>query len=480
LRRFISEQIYPYSPFYRRLFDDHRIKPRHIRGIADLRNIPFTTKHDIAPTADDSLRPLQLMLRPDEQSIRRYAPTSVALKLLVERMRYGAASVQQRLSREYLPVHVTYTTGRSANPTQFLYTSMDFERLHIVGKRLMELCGATMGDRALNVFPFAPHLAFWQTYAVGQAATMLIVHTGGGKVMGTPGNIAALQRLQPSMLIGVPGYVYHLLRQALEQRVVLRNLRQVALGAERVPIELKKRLIDLCAQMGAKAIAVQGVYGFTEARHAWGECVPPDAATSYGYHTYPDFDVFEIINPDSGEPVGEGERGEIVYTSLSGRGSCVLRYRTGDIAEGGITTQPCPGCGRIVPRISQSITRRSDVGEFQLTKIRGTLVDLNGFMPVMSGIREVIEWQLLVKKCNDDPDDLDELELSIALVPDVDPETVKERIGSELLANIEVAPNRINVLPLAQLEANLGLDTQLKETRIRDLRAALKTPVGQP
>ncbi len=479
LRRFINEQIYPFSPFYRRLFDEHRIKPTKIRGIADLRHLPFTTKHDIAPTPDDALRPLQLVLRPDAESIRHYAPKAVALKVLLERWRYGAESVQNRLSREYLPIHVTYTTGRSSQPTQFLYTSMDFERLHIVGKRLMELCGAKMGDRALNVFPFAPHLAFWQTYAVGQAATMLIVHTGGGKVMGTPGNIAALERLQPNMLIGVPGYIYHLLRQALEQRVTLRNLRQVALGAERVPIELKKRLIDLCAQMGADGVAVQGVYGFTEARHAWGECVPPDAATSYGYHTYPDFDIFEIINPDTGEHVGEGERGEIVYTALSGRGSCVLRYRTGDIAEGGITTQACPGCGRIVPRLSQAITRRSDVGEFQLTKIRGTLVDLNGFMPVMSSIREVVEWQLLVKKCNDDPDDLDELELCVALTSDCDPEAVKARITEKLLAAIEVAPNRINVLSLTQLEANLGLDTHMKEMRIRDLRNVLKAPVGQ-
>jgi phenylacetate-CoA ligase len=479
LRRFITEQIYPFSPFYRKFFDAHGIKPTSIHGVKDLKHLPFTSKHDIAPTAENPARPLDFVLQPNADAIRHAAPKSMAVSLLLEQLRRGSAAVQERLRLEYSPVHVTFTTGRSAQATQFVYASMDFERLHIVGKRLIELCKIRPGDRGLNVFPFAPHLAFWQTFAVGQATTMLILHTGGGKVMGTAGNIGALERLQPAMLIGVPGYVYHMLRQALEQRLVLKNLRFIALGAERVPPALKSRLIELCEKMGNPNVVVHGVYGFTEARHAWGECTPPNAETSHGYHTYPEYDVFEIVNPDTGEPVGPGERGEIVYTSLSGRGTCVIRYRTGDIADGGVVYDPCPGCGRIVPRISSAISRRSDVGEFQLTKIRGTLVDLNGFLPVMAGALEVVEWQLIVRKHNEDPDDLDELVLYVALRPGADAEDVKRNISSQLLSTLEVVPNVIEVLPLAQLEANLGLDTQLKEMRIRDMRNILKQPVGR-
>ncbi len=92
----------------------------------------------------------------------------------------------------------------------------------------------------------------------------------------------------------------------------------------------------------------------------------------------------------------------------------------------------------------------------------------------MAQTNEVIEWQLVVQKHNDDPDDLDELVLYIALHPGVDTEGVKRQISSRLLAAIEIVPNRIEVLPLAQLEVNLGLDTQMKELRIQDLRGHVK------
>jgi len=216
------------------------------------------------------------------------------------------------------------------------------------------------------------------------------------------------------------------------------------------------------------------VLGFTEARQCWAECTPPDLETTYGFHTYPDLDIFECVDPGTGEPVGPGERGELVYTTISGRGSCVLRYKGGDISEGGIVCDPCPGCGRIVPRISTTLSRRSDIGEFQLTKIRGTLVDLNNFLPCMASIEEVVEWQVVVRKRHDDPNDLDEIVLSVALADGVDPEAAKRKITGKLITEVEIAPNVIDVLPLSQLTENLGLDTQMKELRIRDLRGQAK------
>jgi phenylacetate-CoA ligase len=371
-------------------------------------------------------------------------------------------------------VHVIFTTGRTALPTQFVYAPPDMDRLHVIGKRIAEIVGILPDDRTLNVFPFAPHLAFWQAFAVGQANATLMLHTGGGKVMGTAGNVMALQRMQPNIIIGVPGYVYHMLRQAQSSGVRLEKLTRVCLGGERVPLPLKARLGELCEEMGRPGVRVQSVWGFTESRQCWAECTPPDHDTTYGFHTYPDFEVFECIDPATGESVGPGERGEIVYSTVTGRGSCVLRYRTGDIAEDGIVYDPCPGCGRIVPRVSTNLSRRSDITEFQLTKIRGTSVDLNNFLPAMAEVADVVEWQLIVRKAHDDPDDLDEIVLHIAVRDGCDEAALKAMLTKKLLADTEVAPNVIDILPLARLEADLGLDTQLKELRIRDLRGAAK------
>jgi len=474
LHRFVNEQLYPYSAFYRRLFDENKIDPHSIRTIDDLRRLPFTTKRDIAPTVDNATRHLDLVLHPDLAKLRQFAPKTKLIDLLWTKMMAGDAAAERKVLLEYGPVHVIFTTGRTSLPTQFVYAPPDFDRLHIVGKRIADVAGIGPVARSLNVFPFAPHLAFWQVFAVGQANATLAVHTGGGKVLGTAGNIMALQRMQPDTLIGIPGYVYHMLRQAQTDGVRLENMKRICLGGERVPIPLKHRLGDLCREMGRPDVVVQSVWGFTESRHCWSECTPPDYDSTYGFHTYPDFDVFECIDPDTCDPVGPGERGEIVYTTLSGRGSCVMRFRTGDIAEGGIVYDPCPGCGRIVPRVSTNLSRRSEIAEFQFTKIRGTLVDLNGFLPSMASVADVIEWQLIVRKANDDPDDLDVIDLHIAVRDGCDVEALKHTLQIKLFADTEVTPNAIEVLPLDRLESDLGLDTQMKELRIRDLRAQAK------
>ena len=473
LHRFVNEQLYPYSPFYRRLFDANKIDPRSIRSVDDLRRIPFTAKKDIAPTAEHPTRHLDLVLQPDAEKMRAFAPKPRLAALVATRALRGDTAAREAVRQEYGPVHVIFTTGRTALPTQFVYSPLDWNRLHVVGKRIGEVGGIDPNVRSLNVFPFAPHLAFWQTMAVGQGVPTLVVHTGGGKVLGTAGNILAMARMQPDVIIGIPGFVYHMLRQAASEGVKLTKLSKIALGGERVPLGMRAKLGEICERMGAHDVRVQSVLGFTEARQCWAECTPPDHETTYGFHTYPDLEIFECVDPDSGEPVGAGERGELVYTALDGRGSCVIRYRSGDIAEGGIVYDPCPGCGRIVPRISTTLSRKSDIGEFQLTKIRGTLVDLNNFLPCMASIDEVVEWQVVLRKKDADPHGLDEIVLSVALRDGVDSTATKRKIVDRLLAEVEVAPNEIDVIPLAQLTENLGLDTQMKELRIRDLRGVM-------
>jgi phenylacetate-coenzyme A ligase PaaK-like adenylate-forming protein len=218
--------------------------------------------------------------------------------------------------------------------------------------------------------------------------------------------------------------------------------------------------------MGAKSPRILATYALTEGRVAWGEC--SEEAT--GYHTYPDMEFFEIVDPKTGERVDEGETGEIVYTALDWRGSCVIRYRTGDIAKGGITYEKCPNCNRTVPRIDSDITRLSEHKDFNLSKVKGTLIDLNAFFPLLAGHPEVEEWQVEIKKKDDDPFEMDELYVYIAPKPGADFEKLKSEIKKLILAETEIAPTAIIETKLHDLLAKLGMETELKEKRIVDRR----------
>jgi phenylacetate-CoA ligase len=144
-------------------------------------------------------------------------------------------------------------------------------------------------------------------FFAGQATGMMVLSTGGGKVMGSSGDLRAITRLRADALIGVPGYVYHLLRRAAAERLDLSSIKCVVLGAERVPPGMKQKIGGLLAECGAKDVRVFGTYGFTEARMAFAECPTRDNAYT-GYHLYPDLAIFEVVDPVTGEVVPDGER----------------------------------------------------------------------------------------------------------------------------------------------------------------------------
>src|SRR5690606_21182218 len=107
----------------------------------------------------------------------------------------------------------------------------------------------------------------------------------------------------------------------------------------------RARLARLARELGAHDTHIISTYGFTEAKMAFPEC--PAGTEASGFHLSPDLALVELIEPRTGRPVGPGEAGEIVFTPLDARGTVVLRYRTGDIAEGGLSWERCPYCGRL-------------------------------------------------------------------------------------------------------------------------------------
>ena len=471
LREFLSRQILPFSPYYRQVFREAGLGPDSIRSVDDLTKLPFTSKDTIAPTADDPDRPRQIFLHPTPELIRAHWPKSAQLRLLMTKWLRGEDAVRRQLSDEYRPVSVFFTTGRSSLPTAFLLSKYDLDLLEEVGRRIVEVSGINaQNDKVVSVFPYAPHLAFWQVYYVGVGSGVFALNTGGGKVMGTDGILQSILKIRPSYLVGIPGYVYHLLREAQARSLDLSFIKGLALGGDAATPGYRVRVKELLESMGATSPQVASVLGFTEARKCWTEC---QGEADAGFHTYPDLEIIEVVDPDTGQPVGDGETGELVYTGLDGRGSCVLRYRTGDLLVGGATWKECPHCGRRVLRMSSHLERVSNLKNFQLSKVKGTLVNLNQFKEVLDNDDRVEEWQLVIKKRNDDPYDVDELYLNVAFATngsDGNADSIRESVEQKLFETTEVHVNGTHVLDLPEMLELLGMETQLKEKRIVDLR----------
>jgi len=412
---------------------------------------------------------MDFILQPDKELIKKYWPKARLFKLGFLKLLKGKSSIKARLDKEYKPIFLTATTGTTHDPVSFLYSDYDINNLRISGYRLLEVFKAKSQIRAVNLFPYAPHLAFWQTVFAGLTHDNFVLSTGGGKVMGTHGNIEAIKKVNPDVLIGVPSYVYHVARSAKEMGIHLDSVQKVILGAVAVPVGFKEKLAGLLKSMGAKHVRVIGTYGFTEAKCAWGECPTPIKLSS-GYHTYPDKEIFEIIDPCTGDVRGEGEDGELVYTAIDSRGSCVLRYRTGDLVKGGITYRRCPYCKRTVPRISSQISRVSNIKNLMTSKIKGTLVNLNMFSEILESEKKTDEWQIEIRKKDNDPYEIDELIVYVSLAGDIDHQIVKENLNSRIQAATEIIPNKIVILPHKEMLERVEMEISHKVKRIIDLR----------
>jgi phenylacetate-coenzyme A ligase PaaK-like adenylate-forming protein len=470
LREFVTRHVLPYSAFYR----ERLARPFRLSSWDDLRRIPLTSKKDLLSTPEHPARALDFVLQPDPAALRRRP--DVVWRALWR----GRDAARRALEREYRPVFMTSTTGRSSAPVPFLYTQQDLDVLSLNGEHLIAVLGATTSDRILNLFPYAPHLAFWQTHYANLASGIFCLSTGGGKVMGTEANIRLMEKVKPTALIGMPTFLYHLFRQAIEEGHRYSGLRRIVLGGEKVPEGVRQKLRQLCADFGSPGVDVVATYGFTEAKLAWGECPTGHDEEASGYHIDPALALIEIVDPKTGEPVGEGEPGEIVFSALKSRGTVVLRYRTGDCIDGGLVHGPCPHCGRALPRLVGRIARSSEVVEMNLDKLKGTIVDFNALEHLLDSFARVGAWMLEIRKVNDDPMEVDELILHAECLEPGREAALTEEINSRFEEATELRLNQIRYGSLAELRRLQGVGAELKEKRVADHRPREGKPPPPP
>ena len=454
LRRYIEQTVLPFSKHYAALGHDLRL----VRSVEDLRHLPFTVKRDVQD------HPLDFILVPDRKILVRRPFT------ILRALCHGRHAVEESFEREFRPSFMTFTTGRAAQPLPFLYTDRDLLHLRDAGARIMRICDAKRDMKMLNMFPYAPHLAFWMTHYAGTEFGVLMVSSGGGKVAGTDGNLRFIQKLAPEVLVGMPTFIYHVLQAAVNQNLRCPQLSKIIFGGEKAPEGMCRKLKALAAQLGAGHVDVLMTYGFTEAKMAWPECPYPEGEESGGFHLFPDLAIIEIVDPKTGEPVGEGRPGEIVFTPLDARGTVVLRYRTGDLIDGGLVYEPCPHCGRLLPRLVGHISRTSEIQEIHLDKLKGTLVDFNQLEHALDNFDAIGTWQLELRKANDDPLELDELILHVEKPDHGDECLLYRELNDRIASVIEMHPNRIVFQSAEEMRGLQGVGVQMKEQRLVDHR----------
>lgn len=385
------KKAYDNVPFYKKKFDDVGVKPEDIKTLKDIEKLPFTTKTDLRDTY-----PFGMFAVPEE---------------------------------EIIEIHTT--SGTTGKPTVSGYTEKDLEIWAEVSARAITMALGTRGDRIQNC------------YGYGLFTGGLGIHYGGHKVGATvvpisAGNtkrqIEVMKDFQSTMLTCTPSYALYL-AEALEKVGLTPeeiSLKSGIFGAEMWTEEMRD---ELEKRLGIIAL---NIYGLTE---IIGPGVAQECPEKKGLHISDDHFYPEIIDLKTKKQLSEGEKGELVLTTLTREGMPIIRFRTKDITS--LTTETCD-CGRTLTRMVR-ITGRSD----DMLKIRGVIVFPSQIERALLKIEELTpNYQIVVTR----PEHLDELEVKV--------ETTKELFSDEMRKMEAIEEN---IAGLIQKEIGLRVNVTLVE-----------------
>ena len=226
LRAYLRDVVLPFHPRYRDLFFEPRLDWRAIGSLEDLERIPFTTKSDLSGGPD---RTRQFVIAPDPQQAR--APSGDRLAWTSERTGAGEAASGKRVPAGFDDQH--HRTFRGTRSI-CLYRARSRPCSERQATASCNWQGALERSHAEHV-PFAPHLAFWQTHYAGTEFGVFLVSSGEERPSAPTETSGCFGKLSPDVLIGMPTFVYHALREAALDGVRCENLRGIVLGGEKVP-----------------------------------------------------------------------------------------------------------------------------------------------------------------------------------------------------------------------------------------------------
>lgn len=382
-------RAYDNVPAYRRKFDEAGITPQDIRGIDDLPRIPFTTKTDFRDNY-----PFGMFAVPMDQVVRVHASSG--------------------------------TTGKS---TVVGYTRNDVAMWAELMARTLGAGGATRGDIVHNAYGYGLFTGgLGAHYGAEKIGASVIPMSGGNSKR----QIQIMQDFGSTVLCCTPSYAILLGETATEMDVDIRALplRVAFLGAEPWTESMRRQIED------ALGIDALDIYGLSE---VIGPGVSYECMEKSGLHINDDHFVAEIIDPETGEPLPPGAKGELVFTSLTKEALPLLRYRTRDITY--LDDSPCP-CGRSFVRMHRLMGRTDD-----MLIVRGVNVFPSQIEGVLMEMEDVEPHYLIV--VDREPGAMDQMEVWVE---------VSSRMASDEVRTLESIERRIE----RELESTLGISLRVK------------------
>ncbi|PLQ01223.1 phenylacetate--CoA ligase PaaK [Cupriavidus pauculus] len=398
---------YENSPVYRRKFDEAGVHPDQVQSLADLARFPFTTKKDLR-----------------------------------DNYPFGMFAVpQDRVAR----VHAS--SGTTGKPTVVGYTLQDIDTWATVMARSIRASGARRGDKVHISYGYGLFTGGLGAHYGVEKAGLTAIPFGGGQ---TERQVQLIQDFKPEVIMVTPSYMLAIADELERQGIdpVSTSLRIGIFGAEPWTPEMR---LAIEHRMGISAV---DIYGLSEVMGPGvaNECAETkDGPTIWEDHFYP-----EIIDPDTGDVLPDGEFGELVFTSLSKEAMPVIRYRTRDL------TRLLPGTARAAFRRMEKITGRTD----DMMIVRGVNVFPSQIEELILKHTELApHYQCVLGK--EGP--LDTLTVRVECAHGAEPSVAaqaREQLTHDIKAYIGVTAG-IEILPEGGVERSVGKARRIVDNRPR-------------
>jgi len=329
----LVEHVYNVVPFYKQKLDDAGVKLSDITCLADIAKLPFTTKSDLRDTYP-----------------------------------YGLLAVPQA---EIVEIHMS--SGTTGTPVVDAYTESDLNDWAEAMARSLAGTGACKDDTIQNAYGYGLFTGGMGVHHGTRKLGATIIPISSGN---TEKQLTMLRDFKSSIFTCTPSYALYMAERAKELDIDLKslNVRAGVFGAEPWSEGMRQKIEEL---WGIKAY---DIYGLTEIT---GPGVACECEVQKGMHVNEDLFYPEIINPETGESLPDGEKGELVFTTLTKQGTPLIRYRTRDITY--IINEDC-ACGRTTRRIHRLFGRTDDmliirgINVFP-SQIENALIEIKGVEP---------------------------------------------------------------------------------------------------